>query len=143
MRLELTDNGRVTESSQEMAEEGAEFFEGLYARRELSTDVHTFFEGITKLNREQVKLCEGLITEKELNLALAAMNTSSSPGPDGYTAAFFRFFWDELKILILAVMKEAYEKSELPLDFNLSVTTLIPKKGKQETKLTTFAQLAF
>ena len=94
MHLELTDHGRVTESTQEMAEEGAEYFEQLYARRK-DTDAgypSRFLDGITKLTEEQAALCEGVISEKELNAALAAMNRSSSPGPDGYTPAFFRYF---------------------------------------------------
>ena len=60
---------------------------------------------------------------------------NSSPGPDGYTPAFFRYFWAALKPLVWASMKEIFEKGELPLDFNLSITTFIPKKGKARDKI--------
>ena len=135
MRLELTDNSRVTENSQEMADEGAEFFERLYAKRKADAEGRTRFNDITQLSNEQMRLCEGPISERELNSALASMNKSSSPGPDGYTAIFFRYFWTELRPLIVVAMAEVYQNGQLPLDLNASITTLIHKKGKARDKI--------
>ena len=76
------------QSSQEMADEGAECFERLYAKGEADEEGRTRFHDIAKPSNEQMRFCKGPISERELNSALASMSKSSSPGPDGYTAAF-------------------------------------------------------
>jgi hypothetical protein len=52
--------------------------------------------GISKLFVNQTKLMEGKISKEEATLALSNMKNSKSPGSDGFTAEFYKFFWKDI-----------------------------------------------
>ena len=47
---------------------------------------------IKKLSRMEQTKCEGLISENEIKKVLINMKNGKSPGTDGYTAEFYKFF---------------------------------------------------
>lgn len=53
-----------------------------------------FFENdmIKKLDEDQIKSCEGLLTENECRNALKGFQKNKTPGTDGLTAEFYTFF---------------------------------------------------
>ena len=56
---------------------------------------------------------EGEITYTELAHALQSMKNSKSPGNDGFTVEFFKFFWKDLRIFILRSLNFAYKNGSL------------------------------
>ena len=60
------------------------------------------------MNEKDQTLFEGEITYQELSTALKNMKNSKSPGSDGFTAEFFKFFWKDLGIFILNSRNYAY-----------------------------------
>ena len=52
---------------------------------------------LTPLKEEQSKKCEGVLTEQECYQALKHMDNGKSPGSDGFTCEFYKFFWDYVK----------------------------------------------
>ena len=92
---------------------------------------NTFFENDTpKLTAIDQITCEGMITEKECVDALKQMSNNKTPGLDGFPAEFYKFFWSDLKHIILDSYNYAYNKGELSLDQKRGIITLIPKKNK-------------
>jgi hypothetical protein len=57
----------------------------------LSTEIP--YNDIPKLNENQKQSLEGEISLPELTSALKRMKNNKSPGADGFTADFFKFFW--------------------------------------------------
>ena len=56
------------------------------------------------------------------------MEHNKAPGPDGFPAEFFQFFWETIKADLLRLFVEFY-KGELPLhSLNFGVITILPKK---------------
>ena len=55
---------------------------------------------------------------------------NTSPGPCGWSPEFFITFWNELGALYTSVVQETFQRELLPPSFNVSITTLIPKKQK-------------
>ncbi len=51
------------------------------------------------LSGEEKELCEGLITEEEYHQFLKSMQNGKSPGCDGLTVDFYKFFGETLKFL--------------------------------------------
>ena len=49
------------------------------------------------LSKDQTENISVPILEQECHAALKAMSDNKSPGPDGFTAEFYRTFWDDLK----------------------------------------------
>ena len=57
------------------------------------------------LSKDQTENISVPISEKECHDALNAMCTNKSPGPDGFTAEFYKTFWDDLKPFFLECVR--------------------------------------
>ena len=66
----------------------------------------------------------------ELNLVLKNMKNGKSPGTDGFTAEFYKFFWLDMKFLVLNSLNESFEKGELSVTQKQGIITLLPKGVK-------------
>jgi hypothetical protein len=73
---------------------------------------------------------EGEITLDELKEALNNMKNDKSPGLDGYTAEFFKFFWVHLSHFILKSLNYAYRNGCLSVTQTQGVITCLPKPNK-------------
>ena len=73
-----------------------EFYEILFKTQEQKTaiEMETFFSGvdIPKLSKNQSKLCEENVTEKDLYNSLKSMQSDKSPGNDGSAKEFYDTF---------------------------------------------------
>ncbi|XP_057784939.1 uncharacterized protein LOC131002461 [Salvia miltiorrhiza] len=65
--------------------------------------------------------------EIEISAAVHGMDSSSAPGPDGFTGAFFRSSWQIVKGDIVTAVRTFFWKSYLPNGCNASTLILIPK----------------
>ena len=87
-------------------------------------------ENENKLNNEEVQSLEGELTYEELTLALKNMKNSKSPGNDGFTAEFFKFFWVDLGKYILRSINYAYRNGLLSVTQKQGIITCLPKPNK-------------
>ena len=85
------------------------------------------------LTDEEMKSCEGKITEEEAAKALKEMNNGSSPGLDGFTTEFYKVFWAKLRQPLLRSFSSSFEKGSLCFSQCSAVITLI-HKGKELSK---------
>ena len=87
-------------------------------------------ENSCKLDNEESNNLEGEITYEELGNALKNMKNSKSPGMDGFTAEFFKFFWIDLGKFILRSVNYAYKNDSLSVTQSQGIITCIPKPNK-------------
>ena len=111
------------------------FYENLYSSREeelIDVDLDQELESfpIPKLDKSRSDSLESPITESELLSVLKNMKNGKSPGSDGFTAEFFKFFWHDLKIYILNAVNTIFEKKILPVSQRLGIITCLPKGDK-------------
>ena len=85
---------------------------------------------IDKLNDEEQHELEGLLTEDEVLKSLKGMSNQKSPGIDGFTVEFYKFFWSDIKLYLLNSLNQAYEKGELSVSQKQGMITCLPKDGK-------------
>ena len=83
-----------------------------------------------QLNEDEARLLEGEITYTELTSALKNMKNSKSPGNDGFTAEFFKFFWVNLGEYILKSINFAYKHGLLSITQTQGIITCLPKPNK-------------
>merc|ERR1711884_796002 len=74
--------------------------------------------------------------------ALFKMNNHSSPGSDGYTAAFLKFFWKDLKDIVSGSLKEGLTKGELAYEQREGLLILLPKKDKDLLEIENFRPIS-
>lgn len=67
-------------------------------------------------------------SEEEVLNTIKSMNCDKSPGPDGFSIAFYQRCWDSIKMDLMLVMEEFYYSEEFYDHLNNTFITLIPRK---------------
>ena len=63
------------------------------------------------------------------------MKKGKSPGTNGFTAEFFKHFWDVLGVFLFRAIQEGIQKQRSLISHREGVITLIPKQGKPKDSL--------
>ena len=127
-----TNDGQVTNDPLKIKHEVQSFYENLYKSREhemLNIDLSTMVTGPT-LNQEESDSVEGFISVEEAGKALKKMKNGKSPGLDGYTAEFFKFFWKDLSGFVVRAINDGFRNGEMSITQRRGVITCIPKENK-------------
>ena len=98
------ENNEISESSQVILSELEKFYTNLYSAEELIRDpqvVNTFLKDLPKLTDEQSNSCEGMLTEAEIFRCLNSFSNNKSPGTDGLSSEWYKFFWEDIKLYLL------------------------------------------
>ena len=128
----LNVNNKICTENKDILNEAKAFYEKLYT----STNDAPF--NITNTGSATVgnELNDAYFTQEELSiseigLALARFPPNKTPGCDGLSAEFYKFFWSRLKFPLLAYYNEAFHTSELGWSARRGVLSLIPKKRER------------
>lgn len=78
---------------------------------------------------------EGLITYAELTDALKATANGKSPGIDGFSVEFLKFFWADIGVYVLRSINRAYQTATMSISHRRGVITCIPKSDKNRCYL--------
>jgi exonuclease III len=70
------------------------------------------------------------LTDQEISTALKELPSHKSPGGDGFTVDFYKFFWPDIKNLVCKSIKLAVQRGEMSIEQKRAVLTLVPKKDK-------------
>nr|GEY55029.1 putative RNA-directed DNA polymerase, eukaryota, reverse transcriptase zinc-binding domain protein [Tanacetum cinerariifolium] len=79
------------------------------------------------LNIDQNTYLTSLVSETEIRDAIWDCGSDKSSGPDGFTFAFFKDFWNVIKSDVMKFVHHFFNKGILPRGCNTSFITLIPK----------------
>ena len=83
---------------------------------------------IPRFSDEDRDSLEGVLTYEERKKVLDSFQNDKSPGEDGFTVEFYKFFYDLLGKDLLASFNEAYETNELTISQRTGIITLLPKE---------------
>jgi len=134
IKMLVTDKG-IVECPKEVLGAEKEFYEKLYTEecdRQSSFENSPFLvDGIvTKVCENIAKKCDADITGEECHKALLDMENNKSPGSDGLSADFYKYFWENIKDLILDSFTHAFQSGKMSIEQRRGVISLIPKKDK-------------
>ena len=104
------------------------FYETLYKKKD--TENIEYNNRLPKLNEEDKVNVEKEITMEDLKHVVYKSKNNKSPGPDGFSNEFYKFFWPQIQILLLQLMNYYRDKGELNKQQIGGVITCIPKGGK-------------
>ncbi|WP_419617700.1 hypothetical protein, partial [Thiolapillus sp.] len=130
--LKLTlSNGEELYETHDIIKEVKRFYERLYSDRNLGNcEILDMVENIPTLTLQEKLLLEGEITLDEASLALKNMKNNKSPGSDGFTVEFFKFFWLQLGAFVVKSLNNSFRKGELSSTQKEGVIICIPKGDK-------------
>ena len=133
--IETNEGIKLTDTS-DIVKETKSYYEKLYTSRDNSLDIDFNLDtelidaDIPKLTPEESKKLDGKLKYSEVFTALKKMNNNKSPGSDGYTAEFFKFFWPDLGHFLLRSINYGLETGEMSITQRQGLITCIPKKDK-------------
>ena len=107
------------------------YYESLYKRRSVKEiDIQKYTTNLPKLNELESADLEGLITQQEATEALKKMQNDKSPGTDGITVNFLKFFWKDIRVFVVRSLNEGFQKGEMSITQKEGIITCIPKDDK-------------
>ena len=129
--LEL-ENGERIYDQKLISEEVKCFYENLYKEQHVEeTNLNNILpEDTPKLSEDQKNDLSGKLTLQELAKALQNMKNNKSPGSDGFTVEFFKFFFRDLGFYLLQSLNEGFENGELSASQKQGIIVCIPKENK-------------
>ena len=87
------------------------------------------------ISEDQKLLCEGELTEKECLKALENIKNMKSPGNDGFTTEFYKFFWLDCENNSSLRPLMSYSEQQFSISQRQGIITCIPKEGKSKYSL--------
>ena len=126
-------NGEEIYESKDIIKEVKVFYERLYSERQVEDcEILDMAQDIPVLTLQEKTSLEGEITLAEASLALRNMKNYKSPGSDGFTAEFFKFFWLQLGSFVVRSLNDGFRKGELSTTQKEGVIICIPKGYKSK-----------
>ena len=73
------------------------FYNQLYSEQSLDDVSHydqlTLFDDLPSLDNKDMSFCDRPISLEEISYSLQQLSNNKTPGSDGFTAEFYKFFW--------------------------------------------------
>jgi exonuclease III len=130
------ENGKIIVDQKQILKEQQAFYKTLYSENkhvDCSEENIVKFVDLSKvksLSTKDSNSCEGPITYNELLVALKKSKNNKSPGNDGYTTEFFKFFWIDLGHFLLRSINFGYSIDQMSSSQRRGLITCLPKPGK-------------
>ncbi len=127
---QLKVDNKIVTDHKKILEAQRDYYKNLYSARPVDEETSKAFlcdRYVKKLNDAQQEMCEGLITLAEVKKTLAGMANNKSPGSDGFTAEFYKFFINDLGSYMVRSLNCSYHKGVLSETGRLGILSCIPK----------------
>ena len=133
----VKEDGTSITKQEDILNEVKNFYKKLYGcsneNKEQDSDIQNLFNSINnnpKLTEENKIGLEGELTDSEILAVLKKMKNNKSPGSDGFTVEFFKFFYNDLKVFIRKSINEGYREGKLSITQRQGIITCLPKGDK-------------
>ena len=133
----INKNGEEINNIDSIIKEEETFYKELYRTRldkdKIKNIEETSFtrkENIPQLSAAEKLVCEELLNMIDIGKALKELPNNKSPGCDGFTTNFYKFFWVDIKELLLDSYTYSFEHGLLTQEQRRGILNILPKKGK-------------
>ena len=142
-KIEREEDGKVTETPTEIAEEVKRFWGNIAKRRKEPRDIDLahknkltwqFLKGLPQLADYQKQMCEKDITLEEAEDIIMKLPEGKSPGNDGLPYLFYKTYWNKVGDLWLNMVNDSLKNGVFPKTTKTSVLKLLHKRGKNPLK---------
>lgn len=134
----ISNNGELLNQQDSILQETKNFYQHLYTEKAVENINLKSLLGnmnVPVLNNEKRDALEGQITYDELLSALKRAKNNKSPGSDGFTVEFFKFFWIDIGFFLLRSLNYGFSNKELSVTQKEGIITCIPKSNKDRQYL--------
>ena len=132
----LVDNDIEITDTKDILKKIHAFYSNLFDRKitKSSTDSINFLNTLDLpcITDQHKKHCDAEISIDDLEKSLFSMQSNKTPGNDGLSAEFYKFFWAEVKELLFDSYKYSRIVGELSTSQRQAIIKLIEKKDKDK-----------
>jgi hypothetical protein len=126
-------SGKILCSNKEILDEAECFYHALYERKDtVDVNLETMIDLAPKITLEENERMKGLLTYNEIKTKLGKMSNNKSPGSDGYTTEFFKFFFRDIGHFLVRSVNYGFLVGEMSVTQKQGIVTIIPKEGKDK-----------
>ena len=116
------------------------FYKNLYSSTDRESYEHILHDvldrsKIPQLSDRQRVNMDMQLSEEEVYRAIYSMKNNKSPGSDGLTSEFYKFFWENIKDLLVNSSSYSFGCGILSKEQIKGIIRLIPKKASDKHKL--------
>ena len=131
MKKIIDKHGSILKDQNKISNEVSSFYSSLYKKRIVERcEITELVNDIPCLTEVEANTIEGKITLEEASFALKHMKNKKSPGTDGFSAEFFKFFWKQLGDFVVRSLNEGFERGEMSNTQKEGIVVCIPKGDK-------------
>eukprot|EP00253_Pinus_taeda_P016021 PITA_16021 len=130
----ITVEGRVFSDQEEIKTAASRHFHALLIADPNYLENPEFLSPLeNKISENQRAHLDKAITTEEIEWSLHSMPPDKAPGPDGFTAAFFKSHWDIIKKDYIRMVKNFFSKCKIGSSIKSTHLALIPKDPNPQT----------
>ena len=134
IRTLISDNNEIIVNHNDIMQEQQTFFQNLYTAKKHESE-HTLencniLKGLQTLDDIDKLFCENDLTIEEIAKNVKQLPNNKSPGCDGLTIDFYKFFWVDIREMLFECFQYCYKKGILSLEQRRAILSLIPKSNK-------------
>ena len=136
MKKLIDDKGNVIKDK-DILSETSTFYSNLYKKNQeedFNWNALDNFQ-VPKLNANLRNSLEGPLSMEEVFDVIKNMKNNKSPGLDGFTGEFIKFFWHYLKHFLIRSLNYAFLNGNMSYTHKIGIITLIPKGNKDRQYL--------
>lgn len=111
------------------------YYKELYTEHQLNATDSIKECNFKTINDADKEMCDSKISIEECAQALKQLPNNKSPGSDGFTTEFYKFFWISIKDLVYESYCYAMDVGELSIEQRRGILTLIPKMNRDNRYL--------
>jgi hypothetical protein len=125
------ESGEIITAQEKILAETKLFYEQLYQTRNVEEiDLSVEIDNHPSLTDNEKESMEGLVTFRQMSHCLKKMENDKSPGPDGFTTNFYKFFFVDIGYFLVRSINFGFLNDTLSTTQRQGVITCIPKEGK-------------
>ena len=122
------------------------FYEKLYTQPQVDNDskMDDFLKSVNLpvLSETQNNKLTTAITTEEVKAAITRVKTNKSPGPDGYTAQWYKTLRDVLTPILVKTFNWVLQTKETPISWKEAIISVILKPGKDKSECTNYRPIS-
>ena len=114
----LLHNDTLITHPEEILDTQKQYYSKLYTQSKdsiIDPDIFNTIE-IPQLSEMEKEICEKEITIEEVGQGLKDLANNKTPGTDGLTSEFYKFFWPKIKTLVFDSISYAFHSNSLSIE---------------------------
>uniref|UniRef100_A0A803SNV6 Reverse transcriptase domain-containing protein n=1 Tax=Anolis carolinensis TaxID=28377 RepID=A0A803SNV6_ANOCA len=136
---------KIITKDDEILQEFEKFYSQLYKEETIDLTKIVQYLGnqkLEKITEEQRGILNKEISEKEVKNAIRSLKLNKAPGPDGFTAGFYKTMQEEIAAYLKRVMNKVLQNKELPDTWRDAEIIVIPKEDQDTTNVRNYRPIS-